>query len=80
MCISVDNILFTGDTIMFGYKPLLLKRHNASFEDFKKSVEQLFNAFSRDTLVFPGHGSIFKLHEVKDYYISYITNLSVKLH
>lgn len=71
ICIIIQEALFTGDTIMKGCKPVILKRLESSRSDYAKSVETIFDSFSPDTKVFPGHGDSFVLSEVKDYYYLY---------
>jgi len=71
ICISINNILFTGDTIMKGYKPLILKRHEGSKSEYKESVLKVFNDFQPDTIIYPGHGDKFLLKEVEQYYKDY---------
>ena len=75
ICIEMDGLLFTGDTIMNGYKPIILKRHEGSKELFKESVCSIFEKFSKDTLIYPGHGEVFKLYEAKLFYEKYFSKL-----
>lgn len=63
VCISIDDIIFGGDTLM-PYKPFIKKRNGGSLEQFKESVEKMVNSFPEDTLVYPGHGEVGTL---KDY-------------
>lgn len=71
ICIKIKDALFSGDTIMKGYKPVVLKRLESSRSDYAKSVEMIFNSFSLNTMVYPGHGDTFVLSEVKEYYYQY---------
>ncbi len=71
ICIKIQEALFTGDTIMKGSKPVILKRLESSKSDYAKSVEVIFDKFSPNTKVFPGHGESFVLSEVKEYYYEY---------
>lgn len=68
ICISVANVLFTGDTIMKGFQPVLKKRHEASIDELRNSVDRIFSLFSYHTTVFPGHGDSFILGEVEKFY------------
>ncbi len=69
--IVADSVLFTGDTLMNGYKPLILKRHEGSQIEFKKSVEILFDSFPPSTMIYPGHGEPFEMKEARDFYTRY---------
>ena len=62
ICIEIDGILFTGDTIM-QTKPYINKR-NGSKELYKKSVQMVLSMFNDDCLVYPGHGEVFYLKEL----------------
>lgn len=62
VCLSIENALFTGDTIM-QYKPYVHKKRG-SMEKYKASVELIMNAFDREkTTVYPGHGETFILND-----------------
>lgn len=71
MCISIGNALFTGDTMIFNTKPLLKKKYGASFEDLKKTIDNIYSSFDKNITVFPGHGETFKLFEMEPYYLEY---------
>jgi glyoxylase-like metal-dependent hydrolase (beta-lactamase superfamily II) len=71
MCISIENTLFTGDTIMLNTKPVLMKRLGSSNVDYKKSVISIFSSFSDETMIYPGHGEPFELLATKHYYERY---------
>jgi glyoxylase-like metal-dependent hydrolase (beta-lactamase superfamily II) len=62
VCILINDILFSGDTIMQS-KPYINKR-NGSKERFKESIEMVLGRFDGEQLIYPGHGEVFKL---KDY-------------
>ena len=55
MCIDVDGMLFTGDTIM-PYKPYFNGR-DSNEEDWKQSVTKIISSF-KDEVIYPGHGDI----------------------
>lgn len=57
VCISIDDILFGGDTLM-PFKPFIKKRNGGSIEQFRESVEKMVNTYPEDTLVYPGHGEV----------------------
>lgn len=64
VCYSIENNLFTGDTVM-QYKPYIHKKQG-SLEAFKNSIRLLMDTFDGAvTNVCPGHGSPFLL---KDYH------------
>ena len=61
ICILIDGLLFTGDTIMQA-KPYVNKR-NGSKELFYKSRKKVVEMFKPETKVYPGHGDMFSLNE-----------------
>ena len=63
VCISLKGMLFTGDAIM-QTKPYINKR-NGSKELFYESAKKVVEAFPSDTIVYPGHGDLFKLRDYK---------------
>ncbi len=54
MCIDVDGMLFTGDTIM-PFKPYFNGR-DCNEEDWNLSIESLHQKYGEDTFIYPGHG------------------------
>lgn len=54
MCIDVEGMLFTGDTIM-PFKPYFNGR-DSNEEDWKETIELLNQKYGMDTLIYPGHG------------------------
>jgi hydroxyacylglutathione hydrolase len=72
MCLFLDGIFFSGDTLVKGEKPMIKKRYEGSHTEFKKSINLIFNKFNPDLLVYSGHGDKFKLADVKDQYKSYL--------
>ena len=71
MCINIENNLFTGDTLLLNTKPVLLKRNGASKTDLKESLMRIYLSFQPDTIVYPGHGEPFHLHESRAFYEKY---------
>lgn len=71
VCICINGVLFTGDTLMKGFNPFIRKRHEGSIEEFKNSIKLIFKKFTSDNLVYPGHGECFLLTEVKEFYKNY---------
>lgn len=66
MCIEIEGMLFTGDTIM-PYKPYFNGR-DSNEDDWKTSIERLENRYNIEILVYPGHGEIIKLIDWKTKY------------
>ncbi len=62
LCIRIDKILFTGDTLMKDFKTIV-KLPGGNKEILKKSVEMLVKESDQDTVIFPGHGERFKLSD-----------------
>ncbi len=54
MCIDVDGLLFTGDTIM-PYKPYFNGR-DGNEDDWKVSIEKINAIYPEDSVIYPGHG------------------------
>lgn len=74
MCIEIGGCLFTGDTILYQTKPFLKKRYGASKSDLKNSIANVYQSFSGDTKVFPGHGEPFLLKETEEFYNNYFND------
>lgn len=62
ICIEIEERLFTGDAIMQS-KPYINKR-NGSKELFFESERKIMETYPAETLVYPGHGEVFKLKDV----------------
>lgn len=71
MCISIENALFTGDTLLLNTKPVLMKRLGSSKVDFQASITKLFSTFSECIRVYPGHGDSFYLIDALPYFEEY---------
>lgn len=54
MCIDIEGMLFTGDTIM-PFKPYFNGR-DSNENDWSKSIEWLNYKYGVDTYIYPGHG------------------------
>jgi hydroxyacylglutathione hydrolase len=63
VCILVDNKLFTGDTIIKNTKTVI-KLPGGSKEKLQNSLDAIFAKTNQQTLVYPGHGDPFYLHEI----------------
>ncbi|MBR5061430.1 MAG: MBL fold metallo-hydrolase [Prevotella sp.] len=74
MCIEIGKCLFTGDTLLYKTKPFIKKRYGGSILELKNSIETIYNLYSGDTKVFPGHGDPFLLRETKEFYYNYFNN------
>lgn len=61
MCIDLDGMLFTGDTIM--PYPRYLNKKDGNVEDWKKSVDLIIIRYSKETIIYPGHGETLTLGE-----------------
>ena len=55
MCIKINNMLFTGDTIM-PYKPFFNGR-DSNEDDWESSMKKCSSLIPLETIVYPGHGS-----------------------
>ena len=58
MCIEVEGLIFSGDTIM-PYKPYFNGR-DSNEDDWEQSKSFLLKLIPFDTMVYPGHGEIIK--------------------
>lgn len=74
MCIEIGGCLFTGDTILYRTKPFLKKRYGASKSELKNSIDNIYQSYSGDTKVFPGHGEPFLLKETEEFYNQYFND------
>jgi glyoxylase-like metal-dependent hydrolase (beta-lactamase superfamily II) len=54
MCIDIDGMLFTGDTIM-PYKPYFNGR-DSNEEDWNVSIARINVIYPEDSVIYPGHG------------------------
>ena len=63
ICFSIDECLFTGDTIM-QYKPYINKR-GGTIEVYNQSVQKIIENFPENTKTYPGHGCTFELKDYK---------------
>lgn len=60
ICISVENRLFSGDTLILD-TPTIVNLPGGSREDLTHSLAFLFSRFDGNTIVHPGHGPSFRL-------------------
>ena len=61
MCIDIDGMLFTGDTIL-PFEAYFNGR-DSNEEEWYNSIKQIAIVYCRDTLVYPGHGNPFVLND-----------------
>ena len=61
MCIDVDGMFFTGDTIM-PYKPYFNGR-DSNEEDWKESIKLIFKKIESNIFIYPGHGERITLYD-----------------
>jgi hydroxyacylglutathione hydrolase len=65
VCISIDDMLFSGDTLMWGRKRSIILPGGNKLE-LEQSVDLLFRNFSPTTQVYPGHGEPFLLGQAME--------------
>ena len=61
MCIDIDGMLFTGDTIM--PFPAYFNGRDSSETEWKKSIDCICNMYGPSTVLYPGHGEPLCLKE-----------------
>ena len=66
MCIDIDGMLFTGDTIM-PYKPYFNGR-DSNQDEWNESIKIIINKYNDETQINPGHGEALSLLEWKRNY------------
>lgn len=71
MCVKIGGCLFTGDTLLYRTNPSIKKRYGGSKSELKNSIDNIFNSFSGETKVFPGHGLPFVLKDAKSFYLDF---------
>ncbi len=59
MCIDVEGMLFTGDTII-PFKPYFNGR-DSNEEDWIMSIKNIINKYNDETRIYPGHGESLSL-------------------
>lgn len=67
MCIGIDKLLFTGDTIM--PYPAYFNGRDSNENDWKESISFITSIFTPSTKLFPGHGEELTMGEWVDKYI-----------
>lgn len=56
VCFNVDNILFSGDVLFYRRVGRSDMSRSGGRQELIKSVRRLYNHFSDETIVYPGHG------------------------
>ena len=64
MCISIDNMLFSGDTIM--PFPAYFNGRDSNEDDWMESIKRIKTLFDVDITICPGHGDVLSLGEWQD--------------
>ena len=60
ICILIDEIIFTGDTLLNNVKTTLNFTHSSK-KDFQKSRKKILKYLTSNTKIYPGHGTPFKI-------------------
>lgn len=63
ICIDIDGSLFTGDTVM-QTKPFISKRDGKK-ELYIQSIIKIKSFYKNNTVIYPGHGEIFRLGDIE---------------
>ena len=69
MCIDIDGMLFTGDTIM-PFKPYFNGR-DSNEDDWNTSIKKIECFYNIETIIYPGHGDALTLGEWKKNLLCY---------
>lgn len=70
ICIKIDNMLFTGDTLI-PYPPFFNKR-GSNREEWINSVKELIELCDENDIVYPGHGDKLEFSECINLYKQYL--------
>lgn len=71
VCISFNDFLFSGDTMIYKTNPVLKNKFGASFDELKQTIDTIYKKISFDSTVLPGHGDSFKLSEMNEFFNNY---------
>ncbi len=63
LCFQIDDILFAGDTLIKDHKTVV-KIVGGNKQQLITSLNEIFNTFDENTLIFPGHGESFRLKDI----------------
>ena len=61
MCIDINGMLFTGDTIM-PFPPYFNKK-DGNVDDWRESIDTVISKYGVHTMIYPGHGHKLTLEE-----------------
>ena len=61
MCIDIDGMLFTGDTIM--PFPAYFNGRYSDEDEWNESIKKIIRTYNQETVIYPGHGESFLLGE-----------------
>lgn len=79
VCFSIGNLLFTGDTLIKGYKTVTTLK-GGSKKELLLSLQMLLNCFNRTKVkVYSGHGERFYLEEMRVSIERQIMDLKIKI-
>ena len=59
MCVDINGMLFTGDTIM--PHPRYLNKKDGNEEEWERSISLIKSKYSKETIIYPGHGDAITL-------------------
>lgn len=62
MIIKIENLLFTGDTVIKG-KKTVVKLPDSDKEDLIRSIDIISTFLDKKTMIYPGHGESFSINE-----------------
>lgn len=62
ICIYVDGMLFTGDTLLKGIRSTVVKP-SGNRKVLQSSINFIYNKFKSNTVIYPGHGENFILED-----------------
>ncbi len=68
MYIVVGNNIFSGDTLLLNTKPFIKKRYGGDIFILYHTIKSIFDNYSENTFVYPGHGTSFILKDARPFY------------
>lgn len=72
ICVDIDNVLYTGDT-MIPFPPFFNGR-GSNKEEWRRSVIRIYETYSGDTIIYPGHGEALTMGSWNENYFFQIIN------
>jgi glyoxylase-like metal-dependent hydrolase (beta-lactamase superfamily II) len=61
----IDDYVFSGDSLIPGIKTVYRKKSGGDPVVIENSINKIYNTFSENNILLPGHGSEIKLNESK---------------